>query len=271
MRHLLPALSLLLLFVLAACGGQPAAPTPTVTPPPPTATETPVPPTPTVPPPPPTPTAAYGDYVGTSGYRFVTTEPVGDIPAGTRVRLSHSFFDGSTTMYGIVAEDEQTTAEARQDQLALIPEVSPGAPTPTPSLRAYIGASGYSLVTAESIGDIPAGAWVRISHAYFDGRDTVYGIVAEDERTTAEARERQLILSPDAVPGAPTPTVVFNEFIGAGGYPLVTTEAVGDIPAGARVRLSHVYYAGPAVVYWIVAEEGQTIAGARADQLAPAR
>jgi hypothetical protein len=75
----------------------------------------------------PTPTALYGSSIG-MGYALITTEPVGPIPAGAQVRIGSAWFDGTDWVYSIVAEDGQTTADARQWQLTYAP---PPAPTPT--------------------------------------------------------------------------------------------------------------------------------------------
>jgi hypothetical protein len=156
---------------------------------------TPVPPTAT-----PLPTLMYGDSIG-MGYVLVTTEPIGDMPAGTRVRISHAQFNDSQWQYYVVAEDEQTMAWATASQLTYAPNMTPG-PTPTALYGSSIG-MGYALITTEPVGPIPAGAQVRIGSAWFDGTDWVYSIVAEDGQTTADARQWQLTYAP---PPAPTPT-----------------------------------------------------------------
>jgi uncharacterized protein YraI len=88
-----------------------------------------------------TPTAAYGGSIGTTGYNLMTTEQVGAIPAGTRVRIGSAYFTGSEWIYQIATQDEQITADARESQLAYAPpDVAPTAtpvaetpsPTPTP-------------------------------------------------------------------------------------------------------------------------------------------
>lgn len=86
-----------------------------------------------------TPTAAYGGSIGMSGYNLMTTEQVGAIPAGTRVRIGSAYFTGTEWMYQISTQDEQTTAEAREAQLAYAPpdvaptETPPDTPVPTPT------------------------------------------------------------------------------------------------------------------------------------------
>src|SRR5574341_2176418 len=78
----------------------------------------------------PTPTAAFGSLIGLGGYPLITTEQVGSIPPGTRVRISSALFDGQGWLYQIVAIDEQTMADAREHQLAYAADFTPG-PTPT--------------------------------------------------------------------------------------------------------------------------------------------
>lgn len=82
---------------------------------------------------------------------------------------------------------------------------TPGGPTPAPEFGEWIGMTGYPLVTTEQVGDIAAGARVRVSHAEFRDNAWIYTVVAEDEVTIAEATDAQLELSPDVTPG-PTPT-----------------------------------------------------------------
>ena len=210
----------------------------------------------------PTPTAVFDGSIG-SGYLFITTGPVGLIPAGARVRISYGRFDGTDWIYGIVAQDGQIAAEARQSQLAYAPDVTPG-PTPTAQFGSSIG-MGYRFVTTEDVGPIPAGARVGIGSAWFDGTDWVYSIVAEDGRTTADARGSQLAYAPNVTPG-PTPTAQYGGSIGMG-YLFMTTEPVGPIPAGARVRIGSAWFDGIAWVYSIVAEDERTTAEARGSQL----
>jgi len=211
-----------------------------------------------------TPTSAYDDYLGMGGYPLMTIEDVGDIPAGSRVRTYGISFDGTSTIYQIMAQDEVTTAEAREDQLMWAPDVTPGT-TPANPYSLFIG-RGYLLITTEQVGDIPAGVRVRITHGIPQYNGCLYGIVAEDEVTTAEAREYQLMLAPDVTPG-PTPTAMFAGYMDEG-YPLVTTEQVGDIPEGTRVRIVSWYINYTGYVYTIVAEDEATTAEAHEAQLA---
>ncbi|MBN1311915.1 MAG: hypothetical protein JXB30_10890 [Anaerolineae bacterium] len=222
-----------------------------------------------------TPTAAFGGLVGMGGYPFITLEDVGDIPAGSRVRAWGTSFDGINTIYYVVAQDEETFAEACEYQLSLAPDVTPG-PTPIALFDDYIG-MGYLLITTEQVGNIAAGTRVRISHGIPQYNGWLYAIVAQDEVSTAEAREDQLALAPDVTPGpsptvdsthfAVTPTFAYADYVGIGGYPLLTIEDVGDIPAGSRVRTYGIYFNGVHTIYEIMAQDEVTTAEAREDQL----
>jgi hypothetical protein len=208
-----------------------------------------------------TPSAAYQYGIGT-GFVMVTTQQVGAIPMGARVRISHAWYDGTGWIYGIVAEDDETYAEAREWQLSFAPDVTPG-PIPPAAYGAAIG-MGYLMVTTDQIGAIPPGARVRISHAWHDGYRWMYYIVTQDGQTSADAYEWQIAYAPDMTPG-PTPTAVYGSWIGTG-Y-LRTTEQVGAIPAGARVRIGSAWFDGIEWIYEIVAEDGFTTAQARTAQL----
>ncbi len=68
--------------------------------------------------------------MGIGVYRVATTTAVGNIPAGTAVRLSSAEFNGSEWTYLIVTRDGRS-ATARESQLAYIPNAGGGGPTPT--------------------------------------------------------------------------------------------------------------------------------------------
>lgn len=79
-----------------------------------------------------------------------------------------------------------------------------------------------------------------------------------------------IILRPKATAGSTqftTPTMAFRDAVGAAGYPLITLEQVGDIPAGTRVRAGETWFDGSNTMYRITSEDGST-ADAREDQLA---
>lgn len=210
----------------------------------------------------PTPTAAFDGVLATGRYGLITLEQVGNIPAGTLVKLGGISFDGINTLYQIEAQDG-TTAEAREDQLALAPGFTPG-PAPTSAFYDVLGMGGYPLITLEQVGNIPAGARVSAGASWFDGTYTMYQIFTQDG-ITAEARENQLTYAPGVTPG-PTPTALFGSYIGMG-FLLMTTEQVGNIPAGARVRISHASRDDNGWIYFIVAQDEVTMAEAREHQL----
>jgi hypothetical protein len=152
------------------------------------------------------------------------------------------------------------------------PFASPVIPTPTlywpptPSAVYQYGiGSGYVMVTTGQIGAIPVGTRVRISHASYDGYGWVYYILTQDGQSLVEAHEWQLSYAPDVTPG-PTPTAYFGALIGSG-ISLRTTEQVGAIPAGTRVRIGSAWFDGMDWYYSVVAEDGFTTAEARTSQL----
>jgi hypothetical protein len=210
-----------------------------------------------------TPTAAYGDGIGI-GYVLVTTEQVGPIPAGARVRISHAWYDGSSWLYGIMAEDEVSYGEARTWQIAYAPGYTPG-PIPTAVYQGAIG-MGALMVTTDQVGAIPAGTRVRISYASYDGYGWLYYIAPPGVQDVVEAHEWQIAYAPDVTPG-PTPTASFGAQIGSDTW-LRTTEPVGAIPAGVRVRIGSAWFDGMEWRYTVVMEDGITSAEAVTAQLA---
>jgi hypothetical protein len=187
-----------------------------------------------------------------NGFRFVTTESVGNIPTGTLVTIGEAIMRNNEWIYVIFTEDNRR-AEAHDWQLEYAPFVTPGF-VPTAMFQSELGMGTERVITLEQIGVIPAGTKVRISTATFDGREWVYTIVMDDDRTFADARESQLRWAPNETPGAPTPTAGLQ---GAGmGYRYVTTEQVGDIPAGTSVAVSMMWMRENVWVYGIVTESG---------------
>ncbi len=80
----------------------------------------------------PTPTSEF--LINPTGQYLLTTERISDIPAGTRVQISESWFDTDHWVY-VVYTDYGEYAEAREDQLIFAPTPTPGptgTPTPTP-------------------------------------------------------------------------------------------------------------------------------------------
>lgn len=155
--------------------------------------------------PPATATPDFQPAIG-MGFQLVTRQPVGSIPGGTRVRISHAEQRGPEWVYMIVPEDRpHVVEEARAWQLMYAPGITPG-PTPT---SAFMGAwDNLWLVTTEDIGDIRAGTRVRIGSGWFQGRDWQYDIVSDDGRT-ATAWQSQLTYAPEAqITHESVPTVI---------------------------------------------------------------
>jgi hypothetical protein len=151
-----------------------------------------------------TPTAQYMEGFGQ--YYLVVKEAVGPFAAGTRVRLSHAYYNHQEWVYYVVAEDEVTAAEVLERYLEYAPDITPGAPTPTAAFQYAIGMGAYNLLLKEAVGPFPAGTRVRVSHAWFTGTEWRYFVVAQDEVTSAEVSEAVLQYAPEVTPGAPTAT-----------------------------------------------------------------
>lgn len=180
------------------------------------------------------PTPVYQWANGMDIYGLITLGDVSDIPQGTLVQLMYIRYEADGTVrYGIRMEDGRSS-EARQEQLALAPGVTPGptatrpaptlanmppqptqpsrlqptstaafgttdggpaAPTPTAEYAFVVGTQSYILIAAEQIGPIRFGELVRLAYSLYDGNATHYGIVTADGRT-AVAREDQLAFAP---------------------------------------------------------------------------
>jgi hypothetical protein len=152
------------------------------------------------------PILPFQSEIGMGGFRMMTTEQVGEIPAGTRVRISHATQNPSGEwVYAIVPEDQATTAGAFAHQLTYAPGVIPGA-TPTARFNDAMFIGQYNLITREQIGSIPAGTRVITGSAYLGADEWVYNISA-DGGNYVEARESQLDFAPDFIPGTPAPTL----------------------------------------------------------------
>ncbi len=208
-----------------------------------------------------TPPARYWDNIGVGGYSMITLERVGTIPAGARVRISQASFDGSDWMYGICTQNDAACADAREDQIAYAPGVTPGPTATSPFDSAY----GYAMITLVQVGDIPANTRVSIGSAWYDRIDGWYYQIVTQDGVSATARQSQITYMPGLTPG-PIPTSVFNNY--PGGYPLITLEQIGQIPANSRVRISHSWYDSiDGWIYVIVAQDEQTTAEAHEYQL----
>jgi hypothetical protein len=106
---------------------------------------------------------------------------------------------------------------------------------------------------------------VSIGSAYFDGYGWMYQIVTQEGKG-ANARDSQFTYAPGVMPGQPTPTMGFSDYLGMGVDWFITREQVGNIPANTRVRLSSAYFDGYDWVYTIYWETES--AEARQSQLA---
>ncbi|HEX3050760.1 MAG TPA: zf-HC2 domain-containing protein [Aggregatilineaceae bacterium] len=186
-----------------------------------------------------TPAALYGSEIGMGGYRLITLTDVGEIPANTRVRISHAWYTGTGWMYGISTENDTLYAEAREWQIGYASDSGPG-PTPTAQYGSSIGVGGYPFLTTVSVGSVPANTRVRISSAYYGANGWVYQVVAQDEVSTGDAYDWQLSAAPDQ--GGPTPYPLFENGLDVSGYPMRTVVQVGDIPAESRVRINSAWY-----------------------------
>ncbi|MFN8375171.1 MAG: hypothetical protein U0694_20135, partial [Anaerolineae bacterium] len=208
------------------------------------------------------PTMMFSGAVGYGVLQVVTIEPLGEIPAGTKVSLNGATFDGREWLYTLQTTDGLVYEGARASQLRWAPGVTPNAPTPTAAFQG----SGYILITLEQIGEIPAGTRVGIGSMYMQGGVWIYQITTQDG-LYADAHASQLAYAPGVTPGAPTPTALFNSEFGMNVYRVVTLVQVGPIAAGTRVRVSSGYYDGFEWVYQIATEDG-VFADASASQIA---
>jgi hypothetical protein len=200
-----------------------------------------------------TPTAGFDSALRDGGYVLVTNEQVGNIAAGTEVRISHATFTGTSWIYTVVARDGSTVADAYEYQLRYAPDITPGATPPTPLFSSLVGMGGYNAITVEPVGSIPAGSRVQLSSLWWDGRDWVYQI-RDETGQLADAREYQLRPAPNVTLGAPTPTAAL---FGIDQYYLVTRVEIGAIPAGTLVQITTGYYNGTEWVYGVTTRDGQ--------------
>lgn len=135
-----------------------------------------------------TPTAIFGGAIGMGFYAAITNQPVGDIPAGTRVQISSAWFDGIEWIYNITDEAGRDNA-ARESQLDVAPDYTPGMSTPT---AAYFDLRGQVLLTLEQVGSIPPNTPVQATSGYYDGTEWVYGVITLDASAYGDARASQL-------------------------------------------------------------------------------
>jgi hypothetical protein len=120
----------------------------------------------------------FQDLIG-SGYRAVTLEQVGAIPANTRVRISHATVNSDTSWtYTIITEDEAVFEDAQPWQIGYAPGVIPGMPTPT----AEFFEPGGVILLLEDFNGIAANTPVTTSSAYYNGYEWVYSVFTADGR-----------------------------------------------------------------------------------------
>ncbi|MEO8610240.1 MAG: SH3 domain-containing protein [Chloroflexota bacterium] len=168
-----------------------------------------------------------------------------------------------------------TGTAAAMIQPTTIPPCSTGAqatafvpyPTPTAVFDLALRSGGYDLITTGQIGDIPANTRVRINSAQFDGTQWLYDVIAKDGQTRGLAYDYQLTYVPGVTPGAATPTAIFGSSIGTGFYSAVTTQPIGDIPAGTKVHIGSAWFNGDEWIYQIQDDNGHASDSARESQL----
>lgn len=185
----------------------------------------------------PTPTARYNDSIGTGSYSLITLEQIDQIPANTAVRIDYAWYDGTEWIYAIMTANGYTMGYARDWQLRYVSGYTTPVATPTARYQDSIGVGGYSMITLEQVGPIPAEKRVRIGSAWLTESGWMYDIYAQDD-VSAEAREDQITYAPGVTPG-PTATSPFDSSYG---YALITLEQVGPIPPDTRVSIGSAWY-----------------------------
>jgi hypothetical protein len=216
-----------------------------------------------------TPTAVFGSALGVWSYTTITLQPIGDIPANTRVRIGSAWYNGTEWLYQITDETGRTADNARESQLGPAPGYDPSIPTPT---SAYFDAPAGTVFTLEQIGSIPPNTAVIVSPLWYNGLDWVYGVDTLDGSQHATAFGYQLSIVSGQGGDSLTPTFVATPtaaYFGTAGQVLITLEQVGYIPANTLVQATSGYWNGAEWVYQILTLDGSTFAEARESQLAP--
>jgi hypothetical protein len=240
----------------------------------------------------PTPTAVF-DFPPPGA--LITLEDVEDIPAGTRVVVSSTWWSEQTgRIYSISTLDYSLSAEAREDQLGYAPDYIPGKPTPSALYNdpMYSSPCGLLMTTEDIALDQPVGdisfiaAGTHVSAypsqmTYVEGVGTVwmYWVTSIDvlnnppdnqfEYYSAQAREDQLTPVPDATPGPRYEDLAGSDFsreIGMGPR-FVTLEDIGDIPEGTLVSISTGQPGCAAWNFQIMTEDYSLVEWATPDQL----
>ncbi|MBZ0289343.1 MAG: hypothetical protein K8I30_17110, partial [Anaerolineae bacterium] len=137
-------------------------------------------------------------------------------------------------------------------------QVPPCGNVPNPAITPTAGipyGAWNSAIMRQEFGGIAANTPVRITAAYFDGTQWLYAVQTLDGVSQVYVPESSLIIyaAPDA-----TPTAIFDLALRSGGYDLMTTEQVGDIPANALVRINSAQFDGSRWSYDVLAKDGQT-------------
>ncbi len=151
-----------------------------------------------------TPTAVF-DRALRQGTWLQTLELVGDIPAGTPVRIGSALYDGSRWVYTVYTE-AGLDATAYEWQLAPIPTATPLPVTPTMTFSGLIGGP-YRFTLRASVGPITPQDFVRLVQARYDAGagEWVYSVVTQDGRG-AEVPLHLLVYPPPSATPAPSLT-----------------------------------------------------------------
>ncbi|MBN2472412.1 MAG: hypothetical protein JXN59_16925, partial [Anaerolineae bacterium] len=199
----------------------------------------------------PTPAARFGDLIG-YGYDLVTTAPVGELAAGSRVRISHAYYTRTGWIYGIVSYPNEVSAEAAEHQLRYDRLI-----TPTAAFNRALR-EGTWVQTRTLVGDIPAGTPVRIGSALYNGSHWEYEVFTAGElHATAYEWELSQIVSTTSPPV--TPTMTFSGLIG-GPFRFYLRADAGLITQQDIVRLVEARYDAEAGgwIYTVVTQDGRS-------------
>ncbi len=137
-------------------------------------------------------------------------------PTAALAQADPMLITATAIIAGATASVEALTATPVAAVLELQPTVVPPMPCPTlpamipftPTARFNDAWDNFSVFTKQPVGDIPAGALVRISSAWWDGIEWHYDVVDEQGRFAGSVLESQLEFAPASLPGGtftPTP------------------------------------------------------------------
>lgn len=215
----------------------------------------------------PTPTMSFERLVGSGANWVMLKEPVGALPAGTRLRLLGSYFNGVEWRYNVQTDDQSNYLELSAAQIEYAPGYDAESVVPTAVFYNMISLNAYAVITRADLGAIPARTRVNIMSSTFDGEKWTYTIVAESQSVVIAAPEKMLELLPGYDPAAPTPTPIFDNYYSYSGYPFQLKEAVGALPAGTRVRIGSMIYEGGEWIYFVTTEDENTSFRVTQDQI----